>query len=93
MGLISLVGTMLRCSLESVLNHVSVKNDLRYVLQGTESPAQREGPVSRLYRLVVSYENGDWEHVSELAQQLGLSETAIAETYLKSLRWAHQPVE
>src|SRR5262249_22470770 len=74
MGLLSLVGTMLGCSLREVLNYISLKSDLRRVLLAAESGREEPSSVNRLFRLVLAYESADWDRVSALADQLELSE-------------------
>jgi len=43
-----------------------------------------------LYRLVLAQESGEWETVAQLARELHLSETAVAEKYWEATKWAQE---
>lgn len=42
------------------------------------------------YQLILPQESGEWQTTSELAHQLHLSESDIAEKYWEAVRWAQQ---
>lgn len=88
MALLSLVGAMLNCPLEAVLNRISLKKDIRDVLLGKWDGA--EGTIGNVYHLVLSYEDADWNRVSAITTKLRLKETSVADAYVRSIAWADQ---
>jgi EAL and modified HD-GYP domain-containing signal transduction protein len=92
MALLSLVGTMLGCTLEAVLKRISLKNDVRDALLGRPPRTEQDGSVSRLYSLMLAYEKADWERVSAISAKMYLQEWVVAEAYLKSINWADEVV-
>jgi len=92
MALLSLVGTMLGCTLEAVLRRISLKNDVRDALLGRPPRTDQDGSVSRLYSLMLAYEAADWERVSAIAAKMYLQEWAVAEAYLRGVNWADEVV-
>ena len=56
-----------------------------------ESKAVLLGGASRLrplYQLMLAQESGEWEQTTELAAQLGLAESDVAEEYFQAVIWA-----
>jgi len=56
-----------------------------------ESKAVLLGGASRLrplYQLMLAQESGEWEQTAELAAQLGLAESDVAEEYFQAVIWA-----
>jgi len=56
-----------------------------------ESKAVLLGGASRLrplYQLILAQESGEWEQTAELAAQLGLAESDVAEEYFQAVVWA-----
>jgi c-di-GMP-related signal transduction protein len=92
MALLSLVGTMLGCTLEAVLKRISLKNDVRDALLGRPPRSDQDGSVTRLYSLMLAYEAADWERVSAIAAKMYLKEGVVAEAYLRSVNWADEVV-
>jgi EAL and modified HD-GYP domain-containing signal transduction protein len=92
MALLSLVATMLGCTLEAVLKRISLKNDVRDALLGRPPRAEQDGSVSRLYSLILAYEAADWERVSAITAKMHLKEWVVAEAYLRSVDWADEVV-
>jgi c-di-GMP-related signal transduction protein len=92
MALLSLVGTMLGCTLEAVLKRISLKNDVRDALLGRPPRTEQDGSVSRLYSLMLAYEKADWERVLAISAKMYLQEWVVAEAYLKSINWADEVV-
>lgn len=84
MGLLSLMDAILEIPMARVLENVPVDKESKAVLLG--------GP-SRLrpfYQLMIAQESGQWEAAHELAGQLHLSESEVAEKYWEAMQWARQ---
>src|SRR5579863_4239033 len=84
MGLLSLMDAILEIPMARVLENVPVDQESKAVLLG--------GP-SRLrpfYQLMIAQESGQWEAAHELAGQLHLSESEVAEKYWEAMQWARQ---
>ena len=50
----------------------------------------REDFLSCLYRLIGSYEQGNWDEVERLSQAWGISTAAIGRAYIDSTVWTEQ---
>jgi EAL and modified HD-GYP domain-containing signal transduction protein len=84
MGLLSLMDTILEIPMISLVEKVPLDHETRAVLLGG---ANRLRPV---YQLMMAQESAAWQQSGELAQQLHLSESVVAETYWQAMQWARQ---
>lgn len=84
LGLLSLMDAILEIPMARVLESVRVDHETAMVLLGGESPLRD------VYQLMLAEESGDWQGVSELARQMHLSESEVAERYWEAVRWAQQ---
>jgi c-di-GMP-related signal transduction protein len=67
-----------------VLENVSVDQETKALLLGG---ASRLRP---FYQLMLAQESGEWETARELARQLHLSESDVAEKHWEAMQWARQ---
>ncbi len=84
MGLMSLMDAILEIPMEKVLEHVALDQESKAALLGN---ASRLRP---FYRLMLAQESGEWQEAAELARQLNLTETEVAESYWEAVQWARQ---
>jgi len=84
MGLLSLMDAILEIPMSRVLDNVPVDQESKGVLMGG---ASRLRP---FYQLMLAQESGDWQTVRELAGNLHLSESEVAEKYWEAMQWARQ---
>jgi c-di-GMP-related signal transduction protein len=84
MGLLSLMDAILEMPMARVLENVPVDQETRGVLLSGESRLRK------FYQLMLAQESGEWQASSELATQLDLSESEVAEKYWEAVRWAQQ---
>lgn len=83
MGLFSMIDALLDRPLTEAVNTLPVADDVRSALLGGDSPLR---PV---YNLVLDYERGQWDRVSEVSAALSLDEGAIRELYLDAVEWGN----
>ena len=50
----------------------------------------RDGPITPLYRLILAYEQGRWDEVSELAGRVGVPEQVLPRAYAAAVSWARE---
>ena len=83
MGLFSLMDTILETPMSDLLANVPVDQETKaLLLTGT-------GRLRPLYQLMVAREAGEWQTAAlELAGQLHLSESEVAEAYWHAMEWA-----
>ncbi len=82
MGLFSLMDTILETPMSDLLANVPVDQETKaLLLTGT-------GRLRPLYQLMVAREAGEWQTALELAGQLHLSESEVAEAYWHAMEWA-----
>ena len=84
LGLLSLIDVMLEIPMAQVLEKVPVDHETKSLLLGG---ASRLRP---LFQLMLARESGDWENSAELARQLQLTESTVAEAYWHAMQWARQ---
>ena len=84
LGLLSIMDVILEVPMSTVLEKVSVDQETKAVLLGG---ANRQRP---LYQLMLAQESGEWQQASELAKQLHLSESVVAESYWQAMHWTRQ---
>jgi len=74
-----------------VIMEIPMSQVLESVPLDQESKAVLLGGASRLrplYQLMLAQESGEWERTAELAAQLGLAESDVAEEYFQAVIWA-----
>ena len=84
MGLLSLMDVILEIPMSQVLDNVPIDQETKSVLLGG---ASRLRP---FYQLMLAQESGEWKTASELAGQLHLVETDVAECYWQAMQWARE---
>jgi EAL and modified HD-GYP domain-containing signal transduction protein len=82
LGLLSLMDVIMEIPMSQVLESVPLDQESKAVLLGG---ASRLRP---LYQLMLAQESGEWEQTAELAAQLGLAESDVAEEYFQAVIWA-----
>jgi c-di-GMP-related signal transduction protein len=87
LGLFSLLDALLDRPLEDVLNEVGLAPEIDSVLRGQ---ASADNVLDTIYRLVRSYEAGDWTQVEHLACRLGTPTELIGAAYCEALPWADE---
>jgi EAL and modified HD-GYP domain-containing signal transduction protein len=71
-------------SMQQVLENVPIDQECRTVLLGGA------GRLRPFYQLMLAQESGEWKAVSELCQQLKLSESEVADAYWQAMQWARE---
>jgi len=84
MGLLSLMDAILEVPMVRVLENVPVDREIKSALLGGESRLRN------FYRLMLAQESGEWKASSELARQLDLTDSDVAEKYWEAVHWAQQ---
>ncbi|HUK23626.1 MAG TPA: HDOD domain-containing protein [Terriglobales bacterium] len=82
LGLLSLMDAILEMPMLEVVNSLPLDQETKAVLLGG---ASRLRP---LYQLMLARESGEWQNATELARQLHLTESEIAEAYWQAMQWA-----
>jgi EAL and modified HD-GYP domain-containing signal transduction protein len=84
MGMLSMMDVILEIPMSQVLDNVPIDQESKAVLLGG---ASRLRP---FYQLMLAQESGEWKTASELAAQLHLAESEVAECYWQAMQWARQ---
>jgi c-di-GMP-related signal transduction protein len=84
MGLLSLMDAILEIPMSRVLENVPVDQESKAVLLGGTSR------LLPFYQLMLAQESGEWYTTGELARQLHLSESQVAEKHWEAMQWARQ---
>jgi c-di-GMP-related signal transduction protein len=83
-GLLSLMDAILGVPMGLVLDGIGLSPETRAVLLG------QSGPLAPIYELMLAQESGVWQKVAQLAGQLRLRSSLIAECHWKAMQWARQ---
>jgi len=89
LGMFSLLDALIDQSLDEALRGVGLGEEIAGALLGA---GRDEDFLRRVYRLIGSYEHGNWDEVERLSQGWGISTAAIGQAYIDSARWAEQVV-
>jgi len=84
LGILSLLDAVLDQPLARCLSGIPLSAPLRGALLG------EPGKYGRMLELAICYEQGAWNALSYLAQELSLSAVALPEAYLRASRWARR---
>jgi c-di-GMP-related signal transduction protein len=84
MGMFSLLDVLIGRPLEDVLEGLSLGADVSAAL------LRGEGRYGEVYRLVLSYEVGNWERLSEILSHLSIDPEHVLETYVSAVSWADE---
>jgi len=86
-GMFSLLETIIGRPLKDLLDELFLPGDVRQALL---EPPPAGGRIGSVFRLVENYEKGEWERVTDLAKELGLTAENIAQRYLEATSWAEE---
>lgn len=75
MGMFSTLNFLIDAPMEEILNEVPVADEIKAAL------LSHEGRCGKLYDLVLSYEQADWEQITTLAEDLGIPDNMITSIY------------
>jgi len=84
LGLLSLMDAILEIPMARVLESVPIDRETKAVLQGGA------GRLRPLYQLMLAQESGEWQAAGQLAKQLHLSESDVAEKYWEAVKWGQE---
>ncbi|MDP4143628.1 MAG: HDOD domain-containing protein [Bacillota bacterium] len=83
-GLLSMIDVLLDKPLVEVLDEIFIDNEVKEALVG--SYLTKLGAV---LKLVINYEAGQWDKVSEYSWQLDIDEGLLPTAYFKAIQWAN----
>jgi c-di-GMP-related signal transduction protein len=89
LGMFSLLDALIDQPLDEALRSVDLGEEITGALLGI---GRDEVFLRRLYQLIGSYEQGNWDEVETLSQGWGISTAAIGKAYIDSTVWAEQVI-
>lgn len=84
LGLLSLMDAILEIPIASVVDALSVHQDIKLALTG------KECRLTPLYNLMLAVEAGEWDIVSHLCEEQHVPEALVSGTQWKAMEWAQQ---
>lgn len=87
MGMFSQIDALLDRPLQEILDEIPLDEEIKHALF-----EKGHNQFSALYKLIKTYEKGDWEAYSCYVDELGLDERDVLKSYRESLIWAHDLV-
>ncbi len=82
MGLFSLLDVIMSRPLNEILEEITVEEDIQAALLG------EPGPFNLMLKLISTYDQAEWEQVSQICAELRIEENLIAEAYKDAVTWA-----
>ncbi len=86
MGMFSCLDMLIGRPLKGILDGMNLGPQVQATLLGEKSE------YSALYRLVLGYENGDWEGLPELIRSTRVDPERILEVYVTAVEWADEMI-
>lgn len=87
MGMFSHIDVLLDCPMKEILDGIYLDEEVKSALL-----EEQDNQFSLLYKLIQSYEQGNWELYSRYVKDMGLDEHQVLKSYRESLVWAHELV-
>ncbi len=84
LGLLSCIDVLMQRPMRTTLAELPIAPDVSAALLGEESPLRL------VLRLVIGYEEGNWQEACEMAKKLGLNEELLPTLFLQALRWSRE---
>ena len=79
MGMFSTLNYLVDAPLEEILEELPVADEVKAAL------VRGEGRCGMLYKLVLSYENADWDSINQLAEDLGIPNQLLTNIYFNCM--------
>ena len=83
MGMFSTLGSLMDIPLELALDELPVSEEIKKAL------TTGEGSCGNLYKLVLCYENADWDGMVQLAQALSIPESRLTQIYFECVEYVN----
>ena len=83
MGMFSTLGSLMDIPLELALDELPVSEEIKKAL------TTGEGSCGDLYKLVLCYENADWDGMVQLAQALSIPESRLTQIYFECVEYVN----
>jgi len=84
MGLFSLINAFIPKPLNEILEGIPISKDIKSAL------LEKTGPFSKIYKLILHYEKGDWLEVLTISNLLNIDDTTLPKLYYESIEWVNQ---
>lgn len=81
MGLLSLMDAILDQSIESILQEMPVRNEIKDAL------LHQKGVYWQLLEITIAHEQADWPKVSQLVTAMGMNEEQVSAFYISAVDW------
>jgi len=82
-GILSMIDVLLDSPLDQILEEILIPAEVKDGLNGTNNNEYR-----RLLDLIIKYEMGEWEQVSEISKELKLDEKSLPQAYYEAIFYA-----
>jgi len=86
MGLFSTIDAMLDQPMSEALSDISLPNSIK------ETLIEHEGILMPIFKLINTYERGDWDEAYALAKKMKMDEDSLFDAYMDSVKWARETV-
>ena len=85
LGMLSMVELLLNRPLEEILKELRIPIEVKDALNGINNSNNNNNNNSKLLNLLIEYENGQWDKVSKIAEELNLDEKWLPNAYFEAI--------
>jgi len=85
LGIMSMIDVIVGCPMELALNELNVSNEIKGILSGKAI----EGKMAECFKLLLSYEKGEWNYISAISDKLSIQINDVAEAYYDAIVWSN----
>lgn len=82
MGLFSVLDAMLKIPMVDALKNIAISDSI------TDALIYGKGELYPVYKLIISYETGDWSSTEEIAEEICIDNNLLYQEYLDSINYA-----
>ncbi len=84
LGMFSMLDALMDRPLSEVLADLPINDEIKQVLLGQESR------YSNIFRMIISYEKGNWEDFSQYAESYQLNVVDVPQLFLEAIMWTNE---
>lgn len=84
MGMFSMIDALMDRPLQEIIDEIPIAEDVKDALLGNVNPFRE------IYDLIIAYERGEWDLLTERTGRLYIPESEVSRLYLAALQWVKQ---
>ncbi len=83
-GMFSMIDVLMNRKLDDILNELPIANKIKWALLGSK------GILKDVYDIVLDYERGEWNKVSQQIEKFDLKEEDLSQLFINAVEWSNE---